>query len=510
MNGDGRIDLVRIDAAGIGVRHLGADGLFAETTTTLPWPARHLAWDLTDLEGDGTFEVLMLVEGREVRLWREEVAGEFWEGERLVEARCYMPRGVSNMDFARDIDGDGREDLVLPGAGEYLIHLRRSDGGWEEPLRVAFEANIRHEVGDPDDLTSSFGQDVDIPWFRVEDVDGDGLRDLVSETTDRVDFHIAAPAISDEPTWSLDLAVLRALQPGEEDFDLADVFAAVGRMVSWRVMDLDGVAPHDLVLRLGATTKIYRGAARAGPGRTPDQILKASGTVIWFFLRDVQGDSLPELQLLRVEKLGLARILRWLVLPGSLDFDLFTYQNEGGTFSRRPTRRNGIALGIPRLLSIGEDMEEFGEEFERQQQIPARAVDFDGDGVENDVVDVVRGELRLYRDRIPPDLETAPDLRRAELGDYIEKLLLEDLDRLEDGAVKTIDLGSLDEWRFSPGADLRDLCRDVTADLTWPGATPQAELQVHVRDLDGDGRLDFVLLATLEDGAMVLQLLVRT
>ncbi len=509
MDGDGARDLVQVDAAGIGVRYLGADGRLAEEIAPrLGWPARHLAWDLTDLDGDGCFEIAMLLDGREVRVWRAGADRAFGEDELLLEARAYLPRGLSQMDFARDVDGDGREDLVLPGSGEYSIRLRRG-AGWSDPFAVSFEATIEHEVGDPDSLTSRFGQTVDIPWFRVEDVDGDGRLDLVSETTERVDFHIAAPEVSGRPTWSLDLARLREELPAPGRLDLADLFSALGGIVSWRVLDVDGVAPSDLVLQTGSTFKVYLGAARSGPSRTPDQVLKSSGTTLTFFLRDVQADPLPELQLLRVEKLTLARALRWLILPGRLDFDVYTYRNEGGVFSRKPTRRNGVVLKIPRLLSFLEDIDEVTDELERQAEIPARAFDLDGDGRRNDVVDLQLSQLRIFRDVVPEDHEGTPDLQDAEPDVWIEELLLADLDRLDDGGIRTIDLGELDEWDLTPGAELRALCRGRTPDHALPAAPPGPDAHLHSLDLDGDGRADLVVIREPWAGRRTLRLLVQ-
>ena len=55
-------------------------------------------------------------------------------------------------------------------------------------------------------LSATFGQSVRVPWFRMEDVDGDGQQDLVSQMGERVSFHLARPEIDALPSWQLDLA----------------------------------------------------------------------------------------------------------------------------------------------------------------------------------------------------------------------------------------------------------------------------------------------------------------
>ena len=42
------------------------------------------------------------------------------------------------MQFARDVDGDGRADLVLPGTGVHRIYTSGSDG-WDGPIEVVYE-----------------------------------------------------------------------------------------------------------------------------------------------------------------------------------------------------------------------------------------------------------------------------------------------------------------------------------------------------------------------------------
>ena len=78
------------------------------------------------------------------------------------------------------------------------------------------------------------------------------------------------------------------------------------------------------------------------------------------------SDGLPELQLVRAENVSLGRVVRWLILPGKLDFDLFTYTNTAGKYGLKPQKKTTFSLQIPRLLTIEEKFEGLEEEFREE------------------------------------------------------------------------------------------------------------------------------------------------
>lgn len=495
FSGDGRLDLLAADAAGARLHRQRADGSFeAAPSAWLAWPEGRTAWDLADLEGNGRCEVLVLSVESGVTSFELGDEGEFRAGRSVLRERSWLPRGASAVRFARDVDGDGRVDLVLPGPRSHRIFLRREDGSFAAPLEVAYRAAVSLGMGDPERLDGRISRGVEIPWFRVEDIDGDGLPDLVSETPERVAFHLARadrePALPPEPTWVLDLEALRAELPRTGRLNLEDLLDNVPDLVAWRVADLDGEPPNDLVVALGNRFRVYRGGALTGPREQPDQLLLASGKILGFFLRDVTGDARPDLQLLRGERISLGRALRYLVLPGRIDFEVFTYANEEGAFSRRPTRRGTLGLLIPRLLSFLERAEDLSLRVELQLMIPARPIAFGADGLSNDVVDLVDEELVVYADcgPDPRDLEGLIE-ERVEFEALLETLALRELDRRGDGAEVVFDLGELDRQVFGLGLAVRRAClgREPLARAPFP-YVPDATLKV--LDLDGDGRHD--------------------
>ena len=512
LTGDGRLELISVTARGLVAKALGEDGAYETAGALLEWPAAGTGWDLADLDGDGRVEVLMVSDGKTLVRRSLTGAGAWSDPEPVLATGMYLPAATVRVPFTRDLDEDGRLDLVLPGPGRFHMRLNRGTDGegalqWSDPIEVEYEPRIDYRTGDPARLSATFSQRVRVPWFSMVDIDGDGRLDLVSETSERVAFHLARPEIQARPTWELDLSKLRSA-PTASDLDLDNLLGAVSGLAQWRAVDLDGQPPRDLIVSSEGTFKVYLGATATGPVRAPDQVLKASGNVLYFFVRDVLGSEGPDLQIVRGERISLAQLVKFLVVPGKLDFDVFTYENKGGTFDRRPTRRTTLALRIPRIFKLLDEFEEVSEQLEAQWDIPARRVDWDGDGEEDDVVDVVDDVLKVFLDCAPPQ-QRFEDLSVEDGVDgIIETVVLNDLDRLGDGEENVIDLGELDRFAVAPGKGLRDATSGVEPVATFPVWPGDDDRGVRSRDLDGDGRPDLITVVDGPEGLQV-QFLVR-
>lgn len=495
-DGDGDKDVFQIGAGGICVRLQAADGTFAtEPCEPLLWPSPKVAWDLEDLDGNGSVDVILFEGGTLVRSFSLGADGRFGEGQTVLNAEGWLPPGNHRVNFARDVDGDGRTDLVLPGQRSHRIYLANAKGAetaFAEPLEVRYQADVNYELGDPGSLEGRFGRQVRVPWFELTDVDGDGTRDLISRTPEAVAFHLARPKLEAEPTWVLDLEGLAKNLTQQSGINLDDLLSNIDDRVLWTLADLDGKAPRDLVLGLGGKFQVFLGGSTRGPIGTPDQVLKSSGKVLAFFVRQVLGDAKPDLQILRGERISLSRALRYLILPGRLDFNVYSYVNENGTFARRPTQRGTVGLEVPRLLSFAEDAEGISKAIDAQFEIPAIRFDWDGDGVRNDIIDVLDEQLRVVRDRAPrPGVVESVLTDTPDLDGILEAFVLSKLDGRGDGGELIFSLDQLADNDLAPGAILRSAARGAApVALSAFGLVEQPTLRVV--DLDGDGRDDVI------------------
>lgn len=512
LTGDGELELVRIDAGGVHVRALDEEKTYSRVGTLLPWPNETIGWDLADLDGDGHTSLLMVADGRTISRVRFTKERGWAEPEALFEAGTYLPFGVAHVPFARDIDADGQLDLVLPGPGRFHVRLNRgtsAEGGleWSNPVEVGYEPEIDYELGDPGRLSSTFGQSVVVPYFSMFDVDGDGTQDLVSEMDDRVAFHLARPEIDALPSWELDLSRLKN-DVSASDIDLDDLLSVVSGFAQWRIADLDGEGANDLVIGSDGRFRVYFGGAATGPTKDPDVVRKIAGNALYFFVRDVIGDDRPDLQIVRGERISLARLLKYLVVPGKLDFDVFTYANENGVFARRPTKTTTLALRVPRLFQLFEEFEEVSDALEEQWDIPARRVDWDGDGEDDDVIDALDDTLVVYENCAPPKQKFEDLSLSRGIDGLVERVVLQDLDELDDGGESVIDLGSIDTFAVAPGKALRDATSGKKRVASFPLWSGKDDRAIRTRDLDGDGRLDVITVIEVER-AYRIQILLR-
>ena len=186
LDGDGDRDLLRIGVAGYHAHLLGEDGAYAVEPTPARMGRPTHAWDCADLDADGASE-LVLLDGRTVRTV-SFVDGDFTGPATLLEETTWCPRGLQRLRCARDVDGDGRVDLVVPRTGAHRIHLRKAEG-WAEPVEVAFRPSVRQTFGAPRARWTPHAGRAD-PLVHRARRDGDGRRDVVSETEDSV-----------APTW---------------------------------------------------------------------------------------------------------------------------------------------------------------------------------------------------------------------------------------------------------------------------------------------------------------------
>jgi hypothetical protein len=375
---------------------------------------------------------------------------------------------------------------------------------------VSYQARIDLDLGDPARLDGRLGQEVRIPWFTLEDIDGDGYRDLVSQTSDEAAFHLARPELPDAPTWRLDLASVRELLDRPARIDLDNLLANVDAQVNWKVADIDGVPPHDFVLQSGGTFSLFLGGSTGPRFDAPDQVLKASGNVLYFLLRDVNADGRKDLQILRAQSISLGDALRMLIVPGSVDFDVFTYVNEGAAFSRKPSARTTISLRVPALLGFIDTLEEMEQDYEKRLEVPARAAALDGDGLANDIVDVVDGSIAIWRDAVPSTLTQTPleRFRSFDVDDLLEVYATARLDHLGDGGTLLIGLEDIRELLVTPGWDLRQARKGREPDASVPLAVPDHRLRMRVEDLDGDGVDDIVVTGRDADRNQRVQFLI--
>ena len=90
------------------------------------------------------------------------------------------------MDVTGDVNGDGRDDLLVPDADGFRVFIQTEGGAFAEPVKIGRSTDLRRILG-----ADGYRYD---PWSqsRVHEIDynGDGRRDLVSWNGDRFAVHL--------------------------------------------------------------------------------------------------------------------------------------------------------------------------------------------------------------------------------------------------------------------------------------------------------------------------------
>lgn len=386
-DGDGLDDLISFADNTISLYFQTPDGFdFSTPGTQLSLPGDAVGWDISNnyqaATGDTVWSLLALIDGNRVLRWQVENRQFVEAAPLLSELTGFLGQGVYRLNFSRDINDDGLDDLVIPGAGQLSLHIRNADGSYQQSLAISSDMQLR-TVLTPDnprnlsvigsdnrrrqaiDLTRDVGQSLRIPLLALRDVNGDGRPDLVSDTDERFDVFLANPGDNRDyfpstPNYSIDRTEIRE-RLGDFDVDQLDFANLTGVLALTHeeiLQDMNGDGIDDMILREGGRVALHLGAADGINFDQADQILRSSGNVLSVFLQDENDDGQPDLWLWRVEQISLGDVFLWLAISGTINIEAFVYPNEGNAFARRPARRITVALRFPSAVRMISSVEE--------------------------------------------------------------------------------------------------------------------------------------------------------
>ena len=273
------------------------------------------------------------------------------------------PAGAFHLqNFVWDLNGDGRDELVLPEPEGYRILHRASDGVWvgtrlnsdtEATSRIAQErAEVRNQgeaagfqarAGKARGFGSEF---LRAPWLDlldalpapvVTDMDGDGRLDLAALGRTRLQWW--------RQTDSLSFDARTRLQTNPVERDRA---RTLDLSYSARLGDHDGDRRTDALLfaanrraqKAQTQVLVWRGAKTNQEDvlfpadGTPGQVLVLDGIARAIAHKDVDGDGLPDLVAGAI-KPDLIDALR-AATSEKVDAQVYVYLNKRGTYSKRP------------------------------------------------------------------------------------------------------------------------------------------------------------------------------
>ena len=383
---------------------------FENGFSEIDFAGRSVGWDLSNnYQGDGSLSLIAVVDGNQVLAWHVEA--EEIKGPSTVTSDIdgYLSKGINRLHFSRDINGDGLEDLIIPGAGQLQIHMNEGNGGYQTPLAIQSDFRIRTNL-DSSQLERRIGQAVRIPLMELRDMNSDVANDLISRTEELLDVFLAnatGPAyFSATPSYSVNIAEIEA-RLGDFDIDNLDFSNLTGILALGHeelLEDVDGDGIDDLLLREGGKVSLFGGTINGMAMEQPRQVLRSSGNILSTFLFDENNDELKDLWLWRVEPISVGDIFVWLALSGSIAIEAFIYPNEGERFARRPARKITVSLKFPSVIRLANSVRGVRQvsATDAEEDVVSTTGNFNDEPARADLLALIDNQLALFFNSIEP------------------------------------------------------------------------------------------------------------
>lgn len=413
LNGDRLNDLLVVLPESLRVYFQQPQGFNFDTGfEELSFAGQAVGWDVTSgyTEDEG-LSLIALIDGEKVVAWHgveEKMVGPVAIS---TDMGGFLNQGLNRLHFSQDINRDGFEDLIIPGAGKLQIHINNQGSGYQAPLEVQSDFRIRTNL-ESSNLERRIGQAIRIPMMELRDVNSDGAADLVSRTEEKLDVFLASQSgnayFPATPSYSLDIAEIEA-RLGEFDIENLDFSNLTGVLALTHeeiLEDIDGDGIDDLMLREAGKVSVFGGTKTGMAFDQPRQILRSGGNVLSTFLYDENEDSLKDLWLWRVEPISVSDIFVWLALSGSIAVEAFIYPNEGDKFARRPARKLSVNLKFPSVMRLVSNYGGIRDELERAapaDTLVSSSGEFNNQPSQADLVALVDQQLLFFLDSIAPE-----------------------------------------------------------------------------------------------------------
>lgn len=278
--------------------------------------------------------------------------------------------GLPRVDVTRDLNGDGRDDLVLPDADGFWLAMQKTDGTLGNPVRLGpREPHLAAKAYGDERTYGEVGITVqNIPWYlgRIHrlDFDRDGRQDLLFWNENHFELHTqdedggfgATP--QEFPTdveFDFDGAYALAFQFG--DRGVPALLLGLGGRFDYTVLhgfhDLNGDDVADLVTVSFSGRRVFSLQGRFGvhfgrptPGATtfaatPDTVVETpgpAGGLAWGYATqrylDIDGDGRTDFALAAVDT-GLGGMTRAMV-GKSITIDLALYRLRDNAYPSEP------------------------------------------------------------------------------------------------------------------------------------------------------------------------------
>lgn len=377
FTGPGQTELAVLDVAADGTRRVTAHRLTGGYWRVVrEWPLARNVLFVDRVHVNGRDHVLAFRGGGFDRIDIDTGAQE-----KLAEVAANYRRpdresGLPRLDVARDLNGDGRDDLVMPGIDGFWVSTQSADGSFAKAVKIGpGEPHLDAKAyGDLRSYGEAGINAQTLPWYLGRahrlDYDRDGRVDLVFWNRDHFEVHrqnaaggfnAAAETFTTDVPFDFDGAYALAFQFGDES--VASLLLGLGGSFDFTVLhgfrDLNGDGIGDLVTLTFSGRRVFslRGRYDVHFGRsTPDGIAfpgtadttawtpGPAGGQAWGYASqrfvDFDGDGVTDMAMAAVNT-GAGGMVRAMV-GRSITMDVALYRLRDGVYPMQPDARHRI------------------------------------------------------------------------------------------------------------------------------------------------------------------------
>lgn len=383
VDGDGLQDVIVQVGRRVDTHRLTAAANFADPAS-VELPKKAFLFDLFPVSGEKACDLVYLTtDGVYALTWN---GTGFVPQERALVQIPTLFEGESTgaplrYPFASDVDGDGRQDLVVPQRQRLLVYLQRAGGTFQFSQRVPVDMQVRVETGGGS-IQNQVASTVRVPPYYVVDFNGDKLPDLGVVQADLLLVHLQKEGNTLPSTPSFEAVVgIDRKKPRK-------------RLMTWEIppviedLNADGLADAVVTTVSKGTTQIFLGdLATAAPAQI--QQIKVDGWTFRHWVIDVNGDGRKDLVLAKVDKLGVSAALQVLI-TGKIDATILLFlQGPDGKFPEIVDYE--LELSVPFVVNFSSN----SVQVESPVMVDPRG-DYDKDGHADLLVKTEDDELSLY------------------------------------------------------------------------------------------------------------------
>lgn len=416
VNGDGFPDLLL--QCGRDLRlHLYEKGFAKGPSQTLRLQAPVFLWTLASL--DGKRPALLTAGSRAIQAHAFDGRTFAAAGTDLVvhpslfEGEAAEEPPPLQVDFAPDLDGDGRAELLLFQKDGMIVMRRHAEGDFRGAQKLPLPVDVAtamqwNPVRKVTEITS-------IPILAFGDVDGNQKTDIGYYRDETVGFYRQGADGRFTDGERRDLTTGKRKR--RELFLKFEIPPRVGDFNDDGFMDLVLIYPSK------GRTHVFYGRAGRTDFTEPDEVLKiADGWSTGVYLEDLDGDGKQDLIMGVIRKLGVTDGLQ-VLLSGRVDLELHFYPMKGdGRFAKDPVQE--LKFTIPFAFHVTRESAALDLTFR-----PQFKGDFNKDRRRDLLVPGDEGTLRIHwgvADRMISDLPGASILLQPPAGTVLTESVVAD------------------------------------------------------------------------------------